>query len=740
MTQNRLNTCPHFCFPGSNFVPGEGPVSAILAFVGEAPGKEENEQGRPFVGGAGKVLSQLLHLAGIKRKDVFITNVLRCQPPYNRTPSSEEARKCLPLLQQELQRSNLKMLTALGETATTVLTGKTLEWRGCIVPCVLQGMEQYNVLITFHPAYIMRHRKEFSTVVQDLTKLLHPPRSYTQTYYPNASVEVLEGLLEKWRNSIVAVDIETAGGAGAGLNPFTDEIVGIGFCGEPGVAVSITFGRDADRKWWVVKNFLESSTPKVFQNNLFDRTFLRCKGIQVQNLVWDTQDSMYVLYSDSRKSLDYLRSLYTNVGPYKKAFKTRATGVSHLDTQSLGTYNCLDVDVTLQVSQAQERYFTPKLEQVRQHLLCSNDAALEMRLRGVLVDKTRVAIEFLKLKPLVQSLETEFYTQHAINVASPKQVADLLFKIKKLSPPKSARTASGGISVDEAVLQDLLRVTFVKEVQDLLNQILEYRETSKALNTYVVGLYRLIEADGRVHPDWRPTGTDTGRWSCKEPNMQNVPKRLRYMFVASEGKKLFIADYTQLELFTAALLAEDHALVDAIVKGRDVHEEVRIEMSRTVPATRAQAKSMVFGTIYGMTARSAALSFHLPQVLVEAWQHVAVGRFPKLAKFRTRILKFFQEHGYVESWFGRRKYCETETQALNHPVQSAAADITLQALLRLHEQGFDPILTVHDENVCEVSSGKSLDVFTKIVTNPVPQLSNFFPAKIREAVDWGEKE
>lgn len=731
-------------YENSNFVPGIGPKPAQFMFVGEAPGREEDEHRRPFIGSAGKVLNQLLYMVGLKREDVYITNVVKFRPPNNRTPTLEEIKASLPLLIQEIKEVKPKCIVALGEVAAIALVEKDMSWRGNIVSTSFPDIPPTSVLITFHPAYLLRNRNEFATVVHDLTKLFDPPPVYTQNYILDPSPEVLcKYLFEKWKDAPVAVDIETAGEEGEGLNPFADNIIGIAFCGSPGEAISVSLkeSKGSDIQWQIIKQFLESDTPKVFQNNLFDRMFLLQKGIKVRNLVWDTQGAMHVLYSDARKGLDYLRSLYTNVPPYKRVYKKRGIGVAHLTKLELQRYNCLDVDVTLQVYEAQKRYFTPTQEKVRKWLLQLEDVALEMRNRGVEVDTNRLVEYFAGLSPLIEKIEEEFFERYKVEISSPLQVARLLFETCKVPPPKSAYKGKR-LSVDEDVLRDILNTTLVQETRELVEHVLEYRGYAKTLSTYVVGIYKLLR-NARLHPDWKPTGTDTGRWACRNPNLQNIPEFIRDIFISKKGYKLYIADYSQLELLTGAILAGEYELVEAIQKGRDVHEEVRQEMSQVMAATRMQAKGIVFGTMYGLSPRTAAVTFRLPVQIIEGWQRIAVGRFPKLAKLKDKTLEFFQKHGYVESWFGRRKYCETPTQALNHPVQSTAVDITLHALVKLEEKKFRPVLTIHDENVCEVPDDDpnlSVDEFAKIVHNPVPELCSYFPAKIRVSDKWKKEK
>jgi len=219
-------------------------------------------------------------------------------------------------------------------------------------------------------------------------------------------------------------------------------------------------------------------------------------------------------------------------------------------------------------------------------------------------------------------------------------VGEFLFKERGLKPPRGAKTPTG-YSVDVEVIKELINSTFVQEDQEMLKLLLACRKASRELSTNIIGMYKLINPEtGRIHPDWRTTGTDTGRWACKQPNMQNIPKHMRMIIQAEEGYELFISDYSQLELLTIALLAGDEDLVHFIVNGGDIHGEVNKELKTIVPGIdRTTTKAFVFGTAYGLQANSAARLYQLPMEMVKQAQNHCYNRFPKLLEYSANNSK-----------------------------------------------------------------------------------------------------
>lgn len=695
--------CDKCTLKGEKFVGPQNTFEAEIAFVGEAPGETETLTGVPFTGSAGKMLNKALYTLGINRQHVYITNICKCRPPENRTPTLKEMLCCYKGVLEELSTlPNLKYVVCLGEVAAKALLNKDLKWRGNIVPFKLPNNKTVNALITYHPAFVLRKRTEFQTLCWDIYKLFNIPKEVEEKY--KFDVDMLEGALwlKKWKQEgkVVAVDIETHG-PNKGLDPYTDNIIGCAFCGEPGVAFNFIYSNNADcEKWLLTKEWLEDEeAKKVFHNMGFDVKFFKVKGVDVKGVVWDTLHAMHIQHSGVAKTLDYLRSVYTNMPPYKNVYQTSGGKIAKMTRAQLSHYNCLDVDVTQRAYLEQKKYLSPKERKLFEESLRMEDIAIQMGMFGVLVDKYTLGVHLLELGPQVQDIEDRWLREFGININSPIQLRNFL-KLEK---------------TDEDSLKDALEKEVLDSRKKLIKEILEHREKSKALNTYLVGVLKLIKEDGRIHPDWKPTGADTGRWACRNPNLQNIPEKYRDIFIAPKGYTFVIGDYSQLELFVAALLIEDYKLVDSLLKGEDIHSAVREEMCKIAPATRTQAKAIVFGTMYGRSPISISMEWKIPIYLARKWQDIVIGLHPSLKRLADKNYDTWVKKGYVESWFGRRKYCENIRQAYNHPIQSTAAEVTARCLLKLFEiPEIRPIITVHDENVIEVPEDKLEELMPKI--------------------------
>jgi DNA polymerase-1 len=280
--------------------------------------------------------------------------------------------------------------------------------------------------------------------------------------------------------------------------------------------------------------------------------------------------------------------------------------------------------------------------------------------------------------------------------------------------------------------------------RELSQKILDQRELATTYRTFIQGVWNKIETDGKLHPDWTPTGTDTGRWSCRTPNLQNQPKGIRNQYMASDGHVFFIGDYSQLELLIGAVLSEDKFLYDAITSGDDVHEMTRQELIKIIPtADRMLAKTSNFGTVYGLSPRTLAMRLKVPVQTAEVIQNVVLKMFSQVRPFHDRNIEFWRKHGYLESYFGRRKYCEKVTEALNFPIQSCAFDVAGNALIKLDEEGFNLVWNVHDEDACEElinnTTRQRFQRFQQIMQNAAPSLCSEFPIEAYITKTWGDK-
>lgn len=310
------------------------------------------------------------------------------------------------------------------------------------------------------------------------------------------------------------------------------------------------------------------------------------------------------------------------------------------------------------------------------------------------------------------------------NINSPKQLADVLFAEDKLALPHGKKNKTGVYSTD---IDELNRLKYMHPV---IKYIIEYRELSKLDSTYAVGLVKAIADDGRIHTRFTQAMTNTGRLSSAEPNLQNIPvrsvegSRLREAFTAPEGRVLVDADYSQIELRLLAALSEDPIMCDAFMKGEDIHRRTAakvfgVDESEVTPKMRAQAKTVNFSIIYGIS--DYGLSNDLDIGIKDAGNLIKEygNQFPGIMNYLDRLKEEGMSKGYAETYYGRRRnLTELKSQnrnlrnfglraAMNTPIQGTAADVIKIAMNRayraLREDLPDSLLVmqVHDELIVE---------------------------------------
>ena len=348
---------------------------------------------------------------------------------------------------------------------------------------------------------------------------------------------------------------------------------------------------------------------------------------------------------------------------------------------------------------------------------------MQMELAGIHLDSEILHEYDKELAEGIAAVENEIYKTvgHEFNIASPKQLQDVLFNERGLKPGKKTKT---GYSTDTSVLEDLALYDPVPKM------ILEYRELSKLESTYVRTLPALCDDFGRIHPDFIQTGTATGRLSCRDPNLQNIPvkteagRRIRSAFTASSGTVLISADYSQIELVILAHLSGDENMRSAFSGGTDIHKATAAlifgtDIDGVTPEMRRTAKTINFGVIYGMSAFRLANSLGISRTDAAKFIENYFKTYSAINTFMQNTVHFAEEHGYVETLFGRRRAimninsrnkmekAAAERVTVNTPVQGSAADIVKKAMLdvssALQKKNSKAriILQVHDELLLE---------------------------------------
>jgi len=362
-----------------------------------------------------------------------------------------------------------------------------------------------------------------------------------------------------------------------------------------------------------------------------------------------------------------------------------------------------------------------------------------MESHGVKVDKRyleKLSSEFSKQ---IQVLEKKIFniTKKEFNIASPKQLGEILFGKMELQGGKKTKT--GTYSTDSKVLEEL-----AFQGEEIANYILNWRELSKLKSTYTDTLIEQISSNtGRVHTSYAPAATITGRLSSNDPNLQNIPirtdngKKIRHAFIPEKNNQLVSFDYSQIELRLAAEISGDTNLIEAFKNGEDIHSLTAAQIfdikEKDVNADyRRKAKAINFGIIYGISPYGLAKQLSISNTEGKKYIEGYFRRYPKIKDYMDNQIIFCRNNQYVETMFGRKCFIKgindknfvmrgfSERQSINAPIQGTAADIIKLAMIKIHEQIKSQIikakmlLQVHDELVFEI-----IDTDTK---KAIPQI------------------
>jgi len=388
----------------------------------------------------------------------------------------------------------------------------------------------------------------------------------------------------------------------------------------------------------------------------------------------------------------------------------------------------------------------------------------KMELDGIHLDSAQLNEYSKELAKSIALIEANIYKEvgHEFNIASPKQLQTVLFEERNLKTGKKTKT---GYSTDTTVLEELAETDIVPKM------ILEYRELAKLQSTYVDTLPKLTDKKGRIHTDFVQTGTATGRLSCREPNLQNIPvrnaegRKIRSAFTAPRGKVLISADYSQIELVVLAHLSGDKNMSKSFIEGTDIHKATAslifgVNPQDVSPQMRRTAKTINFGVIYGMSAFRLAKDLGISRTQASSFIDNYFRTYSAINDFINNTIHFAEETGYVTTIFGRRRpilninsrnkieKSAAERIAVNTPVQGSAADIVKKAMLDISQalqksnSRVKLLLQVHDELIFECPDDEQTISTTisliKDKMENVVKLSVPLKVSIEYGKNWGE--
>lgn len=529
-----------------------------------------------------------------------------------------------------------------------------------------------------------------------------------------------------------------------GLNPFQAQLAGIAFCTNPGKAAFVAVDGISqagglfesavtdrlslsDCREIFGPLLADPSVRKVCQNAKFDINILRCQGMPVQGVVFDTMVASYIIDPDQKHNMDDLSRKYLNYSPIPLSAllgsKKEAKRIFDVDLDKLKDYSAEDADITFRLylklkALLDESGLNQLAEKIEFPLI---EVLSEMELAGVKIDILALQDFSNELEKLIQSLTEEIYSiaGEEFNINSPQQLQKILYGNLRLQPTKKTKT---GYSTDAQTLEDL------QDAHPIIPALLKFRQVTKLKSTYADALPKLIEpSTQRIHTSFNQTIASTGRLSSVDPNLQNIPirtemgKEIRKAFVPSDKNNTLISlDYSQIELRILAAYCGDEFLQESFRKGLDIHTSTaarvfQVDLDKITPDMRRKAKEVNFGIIYGIGAFGLKNRLGITQTEAKNIIDNYFMTFPGIRHFIDQCIAFAKEHGYAETMMKRRRFLPNinsrnaavrqfeERVAVNMPIQGSAADmiklamISIQKELKLLKVKTRMVLQVHDE-------------------------------------------
>ncbi|MES2649890.1 MAG: DNA polymerase I [Bacteroidota bacterium] len=518
------------------------------------------------------------------------------------------------------------------------------------------------------------------------------------------------------------------------------DLVGLSFCIETGSGYYIPCPDDRGATLAILKKFEplfnDPSKTWVGQNIKYDLLMLKWYGMELTGATYDTMLAHYVFEPDGRRSMDLLSAQFLGYQPISiteligKKGKAQGT-MRDVEIEKAKEYAVEDADITLQLKQkffplVIDRDVTKVLNEVENPLV---KVLRDMEFEGIRVDEGFLNDYSVELEREARIAEAKVYDFAGVrfNLASPKQLGEVLFDKLKLDP-SAKKTKTGQYQTGEDVLAKL-----AVRGHEIVDSILVFRELTKLKSTYVDALPLLInKRTGRVHTNYAQAVAVTGRLSSNNPNLQNIPvrtdrgKEIRKAFVPRDSNHILLsADYSQIELRIVAGISGDPNMCEAFRSGKDIHTATAakvfgVEEADVTKVMRYKAKSVNFGIIYGQGAFGLADNLGISRSEAKGIIDAYKKEFSGIQKYMDDTMNYAREHGYVKTLMGRKRWLRdinssnftvrgfAERNAINSPIQGTAADMIKLAMIKVHaamkQHNFRSkmILQVHDELVFDV--------------------------------------
>lgn len=579
----------------------------------------------------------------------------------------------------------------------------------------------------------------------DAKNIDNTPHEYHLVDTPEARKELVELLSSQKR---ISFDTETTG-----TDANLVDLVGLSFSVEVGKGYYIPTPQNREETLSILEDFRpvfeNENIIKIGQNIKYDLLVLKWYGIDLKGELFDTMLAHYLIDPDTRHGMDVLSENYLGYTPISITTLIGAKGKGQLNMKDVPVekvvdYAAEDADVTLQLANT----FEPMLAEKNAIKLATEIenpliyVLADMEKEGVRIDAETLANYSAQLQEEILKAELSVYDKAGLkfNLASPKQLGEVLFDHLKLDP-KAKKTKTGQYQTGEDVLMALANKS------DIVQDILDFRQMQKLKSTYVDALPLLVNPrTGRVHTSYNQAVAATGRLSSNNPNLQNIPiktdrgREVRKAFIArDENHILLSADYSQIELRIIAEISKEANMLDAFLKGIDIHTATAakvygIGIDEVTSNQRRNAKAVNFGIIYGQSAFGLSQNLNIPRKEAAEIIDQYFIQYPGIKNYMSDTMNFARENGYVETIMGRRRYLRdinsanavvrgyAERNAINAPIQGSAADMIKIAMINIHKdmvaQKLQSKMTmqVHDELVFDVVKSEK-EQLKEIITN-----------------------
>lgn len=778
---------------------GVGPLRPEGILVGEGPGRDEVAEGHPFVGVTGRQLGESLTDAKLLRHKLFVMNATCCIPPAGTSAGDRKAagKACSGAFQHQMKQLPPKAPAfAMGALAAWAVMGKDMaikKARGF----VRVTKEGRPVILSWHPTYaFFRNPYVWGVFELDLQRFARMVKGALRPGPEALLTEVTKGGVKRLSNEpFIAVDIETAPETKpepwTGLDPTRANMKTIA------IGTSKRGISTAKNAHLLKKILLDPKVVKVFHNGQwFDHRVMKRKGLDIVN--WeDTRDARRVISSTSPLSLGYCATLYDDPPPWKEDEEDDTKGIVFTDDlEKLKRYNAEDCVRDARVWEGIQRepeWNTPRVQNLYAIQKQLSVVAAKMHTNGIRIDKnTR---HFLAWGLGKEYMHKERVFLDAVGLGpkfrcTPNHMRALIYKscetkdIARFGMPDpfdpKRFTPKGAIRVDHSSLLLLMIHPYTDpELKKLIKLYWAAEEVWKMRSTFVVSkkVSHAIGHDGRLRPGWNSCGTDTGRFSCSDPNVMNIEKLLRSMYVASPGNVIMEADFSQEELRIMRYVADDEVLAEALAAG-DVYTEdakalfglpkhmkkCNCDGGCRKPEEHIKSKARHTSKIGHLAFQyGAGLKTFYAQMLdgdhsmtFDTASNVHNGlkqRYHRTVSYWQEELARVQECGYSESRIdGRRRVYAKEpelAEVANYPIQASARDIANRALIAVDRAldkvpGAKLIIDLHDAFYVDTPArhrGVVRRIFEDCMAGPEYTIGSHkfsLPIDIKEGTRWSE--